>query len=148
MSALCFAGNHQSCPGCNCSCHARGLFDYDLYDGTPPHVAGDTSSDAANAIRPSASHLEDVVVAHIAQQDDATCDELEVLLGLSHQTCSARVREAVLHDRIYDTGRRRRTRSGRMARVYTVYRGVTAQPATAGAPPPTKQWQGRRLVGT
>ena len=47
-----------------------------------------------------------------------TCDEIEALLGLSHQTVSARVRDLVKADRVYDTGERRATRSGRKAIVW------------------------------
>lgn len=51
-------------------------------------------------------------------EDGATCDEVEVVLGLRHQTASARIRDLVIAKRIFDTGRRRLTRSGRKARIY------------------------------
>jgi hypothetical protein len=50
----------------------------------------------------------------------ATCDEVEVGTGLSHQTASARCTELMRADLIRDSGARRRTRSGRTARVYQV----------------------------
>lgn len=46
-----------------------------------------------------------------------TADELEVKLKLSHQTCSARVTELLKDKAIHWKGKRK-TRSGRMARVY------------------------------
>lgn len=52
----------------------------------------------------------------------ATCDEVETYLGLRHQTASARIRELVLIGKIFDTGWRRLTRSGRKARIYYVRR--------------------------
>ena len=50
----------------------------------------------------------------------ATCDELESSLMLSHQTTSARVRDLAKGGRIVDSGKRRRTRTGRQAIVWTV----------------------------
>lgn len=47
-----------------------------------------------------------------------TCDEVEVILGRTHQTVSARITELVAEGRIRDSFRRRPTRSGRQARVY------------------------------
>lgn len=46
-----------------------------------------------------------------------TCDELEVDLGFSHQTCSARLRGLFQDGLIDDSGRTRQTRSGRAAMV-------------------------------
>lgn len=51
-----------------------------------------------------------------------TCDDLEVRLGMSHQTCSARISEM---QRVYcgmpacikRSGKKRKTRSGRAANV-------------------------------
>jgi hypothetical protein len=51
-----------------------------------------------------------------------TCDELEWLLDLSHQTCSARCSELLKEERAFrkiagDTYERRKTRTGRTAAV-------------------------------
>ena len=86
-----------------------------------PYVAGsDTSEDAARSIVPHLSRLQAEVYAIIVDTgpDGITCDACEVALSLAHQTCSARVRELVQKHAIVDTGRRRKTRSGRAARVY------------------------------
>jgi len=49
----------------------------------------------------------------------STCDELETKLGMSHQTCSARISEmhSGRHPTIKRSGKKRRTRSGRPANV-------------------------------
>lgn len=49
-----------------------------------------------------------------------TCDELETLLSMSHQTASARLRDLVMRGDIQDSGKRRKTRTGRTAIVWTV----------------------------
>lgn len=48
----------------------------------------------------------------------ATCEEVEGILRMPHQTASARIRDLAKDGAIYDTGARRPTRSGRKARVY------------------------------
>lgn len=50
----------------------------------------------------------------------ATCDELEALLGFSHQTCSARCSELKRDGWVKPNGTRRRTRSGATAKVLVV----------------------------
>ena len=47
-----------------------------------------------------------------------TCDELELKLGMRHQTASARVSELKRIGSIFDSGQRRATRSGRKAAVW------------------------------
>jgi Fic family protein len=49
-----------------------------------------------------------------------TCDEAERLLGLKHQTCSARFTDLVKDGRLTRTEERRPTRSGCPARVHIV----------------------------
>ncbi len=48
----------------------------------------------------------------------ATCDELENLLQIKHQTCSARIAEMCRDGQIVNTGQTRPTSSGSMATVY------------------------------
>ena len=93
----------------------------DPYNGEPPFVAGsDTSEDAAMSVSLEAPVIRAKCLALIERSGTVgvTCDELEVMLRMRHQTISARVRELVLMEEIYDTGARRKTRSGRGARVY------------------------------
>jgi hypothetical protein len=56
-----------------------------------------------------------------------TCDEVEMLLGMPHQTASARVHELAKRGDIVDSGRTRKTRSGRAAIVWQVREPVGAQ---------------------
>jgi len=86
--------------------------------GNRPHRptsndAGDSMADAIPAVRRR-------VLRHVARTGGCTCDATEVALGLTHQTCSPRFTE--LHGRglIADSGKVRRTRSGRNAIVWTI----------------------------
>jgi hypothetical protein len=93
--------------------------EYDLYDGTPPHVGKATSWAAAMSMRTVASQLGQIVLDAIAgRPDGATCEEVEDILAAKHQTISARIRELVLMNKLYDTGVTRFNKSGRKAIVY------------------------------
>lgn len=90
---------------------------------TLPYAAGsDTSKAAAESMKSTAGIIRERVYRRVKESDTdgITCDALEVALGLSHQTCSARVNELRNAGRIIDSGRRKATRSGRKAVVYTV----------------------------
>lgn len=87
----------------------------------PAVRASDTSVAAARLIAPHLGRLEAQVLACIAQASDGrTCDEVEVVLEMSHQTCSARIRGLARLGKIKDSGRRLLTRSGRTAAVWIV----------------------------
>lgn len=90
----------------------------DLFTQAPYVRRSDTSKAAAQEIAPVADSLRQRVLRAIQTRGDATCDEIEVTLGMRHQTASARLRELVLGGFIEDTGTRRKTRSGRGAVVY------------------------------
>lgn len=90
-------------------------------DPYPPFNATDTSQAAAATVAPDTATMR----AHVEQcvqrsgPYGLTCDDVEQRLGLRHQTASARLWE--LHHKlgvIADSGRRRRTASGRLAIVY------------------------------
>lgn len=49
-----------------------------------------------------------------------TCDQVEVLLGLKHQTASAEIRHLVQDGCLADSGRKRPTRSGCRATIWVV----------------------------
>lgn len=86
-----------------------------------PYVKGsDTSRAAADSMVPYVGKIQAEVRDFVidAGPRGATCDEAEELLGYSHQTASARFRDLVLANVIKDSGARRKTRSGRAARVY------------------------------
>lgn len=89
-----------------------------LYGGIPPHVDRETSLMAAIEMLSEASTLQAKVYRVIRDNDGGTDDEIEMLLGLRHQTASARRRELVLLGAVEDSGERRVTSSGRMAIVW------------------------------
>lgn len=86
------------------------------------HAGTDTSAAAAESMKTKAPLLRERVLESIKARhsEGMTCDEAEVALGLSHQTCSARFNELVNLCAIVDSGNRRPTRSGRKAIVYVV----------------------------
>ena len=92
----------------------------DNYIGAPYDKGSATSKEAAASIISKLSNLELKVFKHIHAQGIAgsTCDEAEIALDMSHQTCSARFRGLVLKEAIYDSGVKRPTRTGRNATVY------------------------------
>jgi len=94
----------------------------DLYGGRPPHERDSTSEQAADEIAPTALVLRERVFRFIAAAGSmgATDDEIELALGMRHQTASARRRELVLKGRIVDSGTLRKTSSGRYAHVWIV----------------------------
>ena len=90
-----------------------------------------TSSEAADSIKDDAPLLRRMITT--CRYGDATCDEVEVALGLRHQTCSARFTELKTGRHIVNSGLRRETRSGRRAEVYVVRAYV---PRMEGMPHP------------
>ncbi len=84
-----------------------------------PYVRGsDTSRAAADSIRPHVSHIEGEILAIMRALSGCTCDEIEQETKLAHQTASARLKGLADKGLIKDSGARRKTRSGRAARVY------------------------------
>lgn len=89
-----------------------------LYNGKPPHEASsETSREAAESVA-EISGAQRQAVADLIVQSPRTDDEIEVLTGYRHQSCSARRRELVLAGVIEDSGEKRLTRSGRKATVW------------------------------
>ena len=86
-----------------------------------PFVPGsETSRAAAESMRRPAETLREKVHRALLASGmrGMTDDEIEVELGLSHQTASARRRELVQTGFAFATTRKRPTRSGRAARVW------------------------------
>lgn len=83
-----------------------------------PHCGRPTSEEAARRIEPHLGRLASMVLNAILAEGGATCDRVEEVTGLSHQTASARCRQLFQAGRIYDSGRAARTRSGRNAIVW------------------------------
>lgn len=92
----------------------------------PPHVAAETSREAAESVRDHVSRLRVLVVETIrsAGARGMTTDEVEIATGLAHQTASPRVGEAFRRGLIVEAKDgegntvKRPTRSGRRAIVY------------------------------
>lgn len=82
----------------------------------------ETSRLAGESIREHLGRLEGMVSDFVRGRGDhgATCYEIEVGLGLSHQTASARCTALKFRKLIIPSGRRRPTNSGRLADVYVV----------------------------
>jgi hypothetical protein len=118
--------------------------DVEHYGGKPPSVRGsDTSEAAAESVKHDAQHLRAACYVHVLASGDVgvTCDEVEVIMEGRHQTISPRIRELVSEGRIIDSGRRRKTRSGRNAAVYIATvnapQGLVAE---AAQPKKEKPW--------
>lgn len=87
-------------------------------DRHPPTNGDPCSADAAESMRVHAPRLRRQVWLSLRMLGSATCDELEALTGLAHQTASARLNELANTGCIVRTDERRKTRSGRSAWVY------------------------------
>ena len=95
----------------------------DLFDVTKNfHNGADTSAAAFQSTTTMSRALaRNIVYSQVfAFPCGVTCDAIEEATRMSHQTCSARITELVIEGKIRDTGERRKTRSGRTARVYVV----------------------------
>lgn len=79
-----------------------------------------TSAAAAATIRDTELGRLEARVLAVVTKCPRTCDAIETVTGLSHQTVSARLRGLVLRDQIEDSGKKARTRSGRWAVVWRV----------------------------
>lgn len=84
-----------------------------------PHNGTDTSIAAAESMKPHVGRIQSDVLEMIKRMP-MTCDRVEQVLGLSHQTASARIRELRGLNLIKDSGRKAPTRSGRKAVVWEV----------------------------
>ena len=91
----------------------------------PPHRGVPTSVAASESMRNRAVTDRARVLGVVASGGGATTDEIEVALSLRHQNASARVWELAGNGghpcRIRDSGRRRKTRSGRTAIVWETF---------------------------
>lgn len=121
---ICFGGH---CTG-GAGCIMQGdLFNGRGYPDRPGYVRdSDTSKGAADSLSDEIlSKQKTEILAFIgAFANGRTCDHVEEALGLRHQTASARIRELVLADKLYDTEKRALNRSGRPARLYKLKQEV------------------------
>ena len=104
--------------------------------GVPYAKGSDTSRQAAESMEEIAPTIRQRVYNFVLNQGEfgTTDDEIEIALGLTHQTASARRRKLVQIGAVYKTEQRRKTRSGRNA---TVWRAIPDVDVTApqGRPP-------------
>jgi hypothetical protein len=108
------------CPMCRCEPDPpyEGTIPSRAYRGAAPFVAeSETSASAAASIEAHAGAMRWRVYRYVTERSGATCDEVEVALGMSHQTASARIRELVLGGWLVRSAVKRKTRSGRAADV-------------------------------
>ena len=93
---------------------------WDPPPATPYARSSDTSMEAAVEIEPHAGTLLEKVLTEIRRSGviGRTDDEIEEQLGLRHQTASARRNDLAGRGIIVDSGRTRRTSSGRKATVW------------------------------
>jgi predicted ArsR family transcriptional regulator len=97
---------------------------------TAPWSRLGTSQMAAADIEEHLNRLEEEVLLAVLLLGGATCDEVEVVLEMRHQTASARLNQLEHREYVMDSGVRRATRSGRMAMVYrltTIGRAVAVE---------------------
>ena len=90
------------------------------YPDRPGFNFRDTAQAVAKRIAGGAAAIRVRILSELQVRGSVggTCDEIEQAMGLSHQTASARIRELNMKDRIFDSGLRRKTRSGREAIVW------------------------------
>jgi hypothetical protein len=81
----------------------------------------ETSREAWERIQSVAPNLREAVY-QIIKRVPMTTDEIEALTDLRHQTASARVNDLMKMRMVFDSGDRRKTRSGRNAIVWTTER--------------------------
>ena len=107
---------------------------------TLPHVKDSgTSRAAADSMVAHARPMREQVFEYIKAQGErgATDDEIEVALGMRHQSASPRRRDLEKkYEAIYLTNETRPTRSGRQAGVYRAVEGATASKKIGRPPKP------------
>lgn len=86
------------------------------------HGGDPNSAEAHKSIKKDKSQTHQAILNYLARRPitGATCEEIELALTLSHQTCSARISELRANQRIISVGDRRTTSSGRWARVHRI----------------------------
>ena len=81
-------------------------------------IQRETSRNAYQSV--DVSHQRGKVLSMIKRLGGLTCDEAQVMLSMTHQSCSPCFTWLSKDGQIYDSGQRRDTRSGRKAIVWRV----------------------------
>ena len=89
---------------------------------TIPYSNLTTSKAAARSVTETRPNLISRVFKAIRSRRGATCEEVELFLGAAHQSVSSAIRTLALAGQIFDSRRRRVTRTGREAIVWKVVR--------------------------
>ena len=79
----------------------------------------DTSLEALNSMQKRIIPLREQIFYLIRKKNGLTCEQIEIMLSISHQTASARINELIKSKQIADIGMRRMNKSGRDAIVWT-----------------------------
>lgn len=99
---------------------------------SPAFASGSATSESAAArLETRLKHAQGILaMAEAEGAGGITCDQAEEALGYTHQSCSARVHELGEQcGALRRAGVRRQTRSRRMAEVYVLADGLTAESA-------------------
>lgn len=90
----------------------------------------DTQDEAWESIQPDVTRIERQVLSTISKVSGGmTCDEVERVASMRHQTASAAIRRLQGKGLLKDGGERRRTRAGRKAIVWALGDGKPVQKA-------------------
>lgn len=94
-----------------------------------------TSDEAWESFIPVSSVMDRRIMATLdaAGLHGCTCDEIEAATGSKHQAVSGNLRHLVERGCVYDTGRKRKIRSGRTAMVWVSHKFATAKPPSVQA---------------
>ena len=77
-----------------------------------------TSADAFESMQSYLGPVDDNIMEQISYRHGLTCQEVEMICCLSHQTVSAQIRHLVQGGLLEDSGTKRPTSSGRQAIVW------------------------------
>jgi len=125
MQHCLFCGGDASEPDHQARCDGRqGAIEalYGSQGDVPYESESDTSAAAAASLDDDRLARLEALVLGVLDAKPRTCDAVEAVTGLPHQTASARIRGLVLRDRVVDSGQRAPTRRGRNAVVWCVKR--------------------------
>ena len=92
----------------------------DLFDNLSKPYQLDTSAEAKRSIAPHLGKMKSRVLRSLHVDGNATDDELEQRLEMSHQSLSACRRGCVKDELVQATGKSRPTRSGCSANIWTI----------------------------
>lgn len=109
------------------------LFDYTPADICQNRHKGQNTSIAANPSPEKKVRDKQLILEALERKGEATCELLETLCFLSHQTCSARISE-LLRDGLIEICGHTKTKAGNKCRLY---RKATSQADSA----PLANWE-------